>query len=214
MADIFSERDRVLSQELFKQFGKGVAVTKSYIRQSFEIKDNQSTYEFDLGAGNPNQPLPQLLLKLIDLFVANRIAFYLEKVDITKVGNGVLQTYPNPQIFGAQAPDLETAYNGSVQISVNQTILYNNLDTHRFRFIPQTQQSATIANSEQNHTDPFIELEPNIKFSGDQSNKVTLTIPSFAGINIESKTAGIKYFLVMYLNGFLVPNGARLIGGK
>lgn len=212
--DPFSERDRELSQKLFKEFGQGVAVTKSYIRQGMEIKDNQSSYLYDLGAGNPNAPLPQNLLKLIDLFVANRCAFYIEKQDTTKVGNGILQTYPNPQVFVGQAPDLETFYNGNVQISVNQTILYNSLDTHRFRVIPQTQQSAVNANSEQTHSDPFIELEPNVRFSGDQSNKVTLQIPSFQGINIESKVAGIKYFIVMYLSGFLVPNGARLIGGR
>jgi hypothetical protein len=217
----FNEQDRIAFEQLKASYPNNV-ISQSYLRQAQPLTNGQGAYQYSLV--NPqggNTPLPNKLLNVTDLFLMTRLGFYLLKQvttsGVVEVGAFELQTYPNPTYFPAVAgppafnpQDLEVIYNGNFSLTVNNILLINAGSMKRFRVVPQTQQSATIAKSEIDLSDALVPVVPYPVLVGTQSIQLQVNVPVFTGMEIQSVTAGTEYQLVCYAEGFLVAQGSAV----
>lgn len=208
----YSPRLQEIKNQLRNAYGADMPLFDSYLRQSQKIENNKSIYEFSLTANNSgNIPLPEQLLQVTDGFYCYAMGFFLLAEVVGEEGTGVLQTYPNQAVFNAKT-DLEVFYNAQFSVQINQTLVVQNAPMKPFRVVNTTIQS--VANdfvlSESLVNDGFKELEPNLKLAGTQKIKVSVTIPTFSGIDIASTTEGTEYKLVCMPLGFSLPNGSQI----
>src|SRR5689334_17283453 len=129
---------RELLQRANEKFPGGSA-TLSFLRQQVELKNNQTTLLFDFDGNQPGVSTERKLSSK-DGFFAHSLGLYLLIEDSAKPGSGVLQSYPNYQtiirkagILVANASDLEALYNGQMKAQIDQTVVFDGLDTRRFR---------------------------------------------------------------------------------
>jgi hypothetical protein len=92
---------------------------------------------------------------------------------------------------------------------VDKSKIYEFFSADNFQVIPQTQQSATIAKSQRGQDDGFVAIDPLQMWNGERVNQVILTIPTFAGIAIESQVAGTDNLVVFMPRGFLLSNASN-----
>jgi hypothetical protein len=191
------------------------AVTESFLRQDVTLVNGQSTYNFNFSevtAGGT--PLPQKLLAQTDLFVCTSLGYGLLRSVTGEEGTAIFQTYVNDTLFPAAAGftpgDLRVFWNGSIVISVGQTKLWNGLDTFRFWYVPQTQESATIDFSQNEDNGGFIPMMPIWKLFGQSNNLLTVNIAAFATMEVASVVAGTLNKLTVIPRGFIVPNGGTV----
>lgn len=178
------------------KYGKG-KVTKSFLRQELILKNNQAAYEFDFD-GKRNQKASERLLAAQDIFFVLSLALYLVKETDGKEGSGVLLTHVDSAVFAAVAgftpAHLEAIYNGYIQGKMGNTVVFEALQAKNFRKLP----------SELLNRDGSVEIDPTIVLYGQEKNKLTLNIPSFAGIEVASVAAGVSHKIVLIPEGFLV----------
>lgn len=208
--NLFSARNLQIKEALRKDYGLSMPLYNSYLRQSQVIQNNVSQYKFGLVSQQNNFSLPDQFLKVTDGFYAYALGFFLMKEVDADTGTGVLQTYPNATVFGAQAGDLEVFYNGSYSIQINQTVVVQDAPMKMHRVANTTLQSASNTLSESHVDDGFVELEPNLKLAGTQKIEIAVNIPTFSGIDIESGVGGTSYKLVCMPLGFSLPNGSSI----
>jgi hypothetical protein len=205
-------------ENLRETYGAEVPLFDSYLRAKQPLLNNKSQYDFNIVLQSGGQAvLPELKLQITDAFYCYAIGLFLEREETAKPGKAVLQTYPNetyfPVVVGPPAftpADLEAIYNGYMQIQVNQTVICQYLPTSQFRTVDTTLQSGTNNKSERHVDDGFVELEPNLKLAGSQNIKISVVMPSWANIAIESQSAGFVNNLVLMPLGFLIPNESAI----
>lgn len=189
-------------------------ITRSFLRQEVVITNTNSKYEFDFNQDSSKQGnKTERLLRRQDIFYADSVGMFLVREVAAELGTGVLQTYPNPVAFPAAAgftpADLEIFYNAFLSAQIDQKIFFEFLDTQLFLCVPESQQiAAGIERSQRSPNDGFIDLEPNLVLSGKRTNKLEINVPTFAGAEVASVTAGTDHKIVMYARGFLIPGVA------
>lgn len=184
----------------------GHVVSRSFLRHDIPLKSNRSLYEANFLAENGQIELPQSRLSRTDSFMALMLGFFLLAEKDDKPGSAVLQTYPNPTVFAGAAAleDLEVFYNGEIDIQVNNVIISERFPLRDFRYVGETQKTgATSENSKGSHAGMVL-LPPRVNLNGAEKNRIAVRIPSYAGIDLESGTAGETFKLVAYLDGFLI----------
>jgi len=149
-----------------------------------------------------------------DLFFMVGMGLFIVREETGKEGRAVLQTYPNentfPVVAGFKPTDLEVIYNGRLSMKVGAVEYISILDTNRFRFVPETQQSAATNKDEFSEDNNFAELPTHYKLRGTDQTEISIVLPTFNGIEIESVTAGFTHRLVLIPKGFIIKNGAKL----
>lgn len=149
-----------------------------------------------------------------DLFFMVSLGLFIARMETGKEGRAVLTTYPNefqfPVVAGFTPSDLEAVYNGKLSMKVGPTEYISILDTNRFRYVPETQQSAATNKDEFSEENNFAELPTHYKLRGTDQIELSAVLPFFNGIQIESVTAGFKHVLVVAPKGFIIKNGANL----
>jgi hypothetical protein len=205
---MIDQRVRQKFEDLKKQY-PGSVPTISFLRHEQVLKDNKSIYEFDFNSRNDALESERRLSDK-DVFLALDMGLYLIAEKDAEPGSGQLLSYPAAAQFPDVATDatagtkgfkrahLEVVYNGKMSVNVQNNIVFEALDTRRFR----KQNSAA---SEQGYNDGLVNLEPYIVLNGKNKNKVVVQIPTFGGILIESSTAGVEHRLVAYAVGILIP---------
>jgi hypothetical protein len=161
------------------------------------------------------QPLKtEVRLNKNDLFFMIGLGMFITRQETGKEGRAVLTTYPNefvfPAVAGFKPSDLEALYNGKISMKVGDREYISTLDTNRFRFVPETQQSGATNKDEFSEDNNFSELPTHYKLRGTDQIDLSVVFPSFNGIEIESVTAGFKHQLVLVPKGFIIKNGANL----
>lgn len=200
----------------YEQYNKGFTIQESFLRRELAITNNLQTYTFKFLQGDQTQGPTEYFLNKNDVFEMTSIGMYLTGRTTAQDGAEELQTYPNIQAFPAAAGftprHLYVFYNAYLSYSVGTTTFVQNLDTKRFFYVPQTQQSAATNYSQVDlENDGRIFLEPALTVSGANDNTFNIVVPTFAGIQVASVTAGLTNVLVLDLRGFLVKGAAQAI---
>lgn len=203
-------RDRALFEALKKMF-PGITPQPSYLREEQKLENNKTAYVFEF-RNDEQSKLPKVGLARQDLFVSNVWGLFLLREADAALGTGVLQTYVNTTYFPAAAgftPEhLNLVYAGYLQATVNDQIVFNAIQNEGFQSIPQTLQSGTNIRSERKPIDGYQTIDPNFVLNGELTRNITLNIPSIAGMQIESVTAGTSNKVVLVQKGFLLRGAA------
>lgn len=194
----------------------------AFLRSEVLLQSGQSRYAFNLGKNVGNPRATERRLDQNDAFIATHIALMLLAENPATPGVGVLQTFPNPVAFVAEANNvnpahLENIYNGSLSIKVDDKVYSDGLLLAPCRVVNTTQQRAGAtadganAYSEKKGWDGFIELSPTITFDGSRKNEVYLDIPVWNGQQAQYVTAATRIYAVLIQYGYLAT-GASNVG--
>jgi hypothetical protein len=167
-------------------------LTQSDLILEQQLLTTLTTYVFPV-LTNDNGPSgsrfnTEIRLTQQDCFIASSWGFFLlnpaSAVDTTFIA----QTYPNALVFttGGLSAALETLYNSICRITVNNDVILPVWSVSRHRYVPQTQQTATITGVENGNPyaeidlsqDGFYPIEPNILFVGSKGYQIQLILPS------------------------------------
>ena len=121
-------------------------------------------------------------LNLQDIFVASEISVLIGVGSSTST-KAALYTYPNGSIFTASTDDdLLSIYNGSLNLTINNSQVLPAWDVYRHYFVPQTQggvgiTAQTVFPIDQNDASDngFYPVEPGIVFNGAANINFQLT---------------------------------------
>jgi hypothetical protein len=195
------------------------------LRQELTLKNNQGNYAADFKTANAASTTEQLL-GITDAFGANQLLVCIGVRNKTKPGSIVLTTYPSleaiapafnnstaasPSVAAIQAvADLEAVFSGITQARIDSTVIFDGLDTRRFRYVPQTQAGLFASQAQSRYADGLVSIEPQLYFDGARKNQVQVNVPTFTGMAIEPDNANFELVLVVIAYGFRVQGGANL----
>lgn len=213
-------RDRLILDKIKAdpRFATKPTPTLSYLRVEVPITNDTETLVF-LPAKNDNGSprKTERLLSVQDSFWSTEIGLFLLTEETAKPGTGVLFSYPNPVelLKSANAPadvvasHFNTIYNGRLEARMEQSVIFENMDTARFYHVPQTQLSAISDTDQFIPGQGFQETEPQLIIDGQQKTQITVTIPTFSGRKMAATKSGWENRLVLYVRGYLIPGSAK-----
>ena len=206
-------RNRALYEKALGLFPNTLP-TISYLREEVDLVNNNGVYKFTFNEQAGVKPTERKL-SIKDAFVANELGIFLLVEHKDKPGSGVLMTYPNALELAkagtSSAEDTEALYNGWLRAQVDQSVLFEAIDTRRFRRVGDTQLSAINDKDEQHYAHGMLQIEPNIVLVGSRRNELTLQLPQFnVTPNIAATNATHKVKAVIICSGYYIPGGAAL----
>jgi len=225
-AVIDTEHSRVVSDRINALFGDlNFIVQPAYIRSENVISNTKNSYSFETRSDRLANITGRPLQKGVDnndLFFVSDWGLYLDNRVTTSKSQVVLQTFPNSIAFAAATTgctyaQLDIFYNSSIQFQVGSTVWYEAYDTQRFRYVPQTQQTAATTAAAGNYSqaslkDTLVPIAPYAVLSGSASNIIQLNIPALpdtADMAVDTGTQATgENVLTLYFNGFVIKNGA------
>lgn len=197
---------------------KGISPEKvswSFLRRAVLMNPANSEYTFQLRKDTGDYLVHDRLLDLNDSFVIFAMGQRLLAENPALPGTGLLQTYPNNQVFPAAAGEvtplhLNIFYNGSYQIKVDEVVYGPAIATDEMLVVRTTQQSSASTFSERFDMDGCVTMGTDITLNGSRKNEVTLKVPTFAGLQIQNVTAAARNYVVYYAYGFLISGGGNI----
>lgn len=195
------ERDRQLLEMINTQHGKGKA-TKGSLRQELALQNQKNSYEFDFD-GKRQSKTSEVLLAAQDIFYANRLALYLIREESGKEGTGELFSYIDATVFAAATgfvpAHLNVIWNGRIQCQLGTKVIMESFSSRLFH-----KRAEELLDR-----DGSVDLEPALILYGQEKNKLSLILPTFAGIQIQSIVTGTDNKVVLIADGFLVTGVAK-----
>lgn len=160
-------------------------LTQSYLRSEVALSTSIANYHLPVlvnDTQNGAVRVNEKRLNLQDIFVASEIAVLIGVGSSTST-KAALYTYPNGVIFTASTDDdLLSIYNGSLNLTINNSQVLPAWDVYRHYSVPQTQggvgiTAQTIFPVDQNDgaADGFYPVEPGIVFNGAANINFQLT---------------------------------------
>ena len=160
-------------------------LTQSYLRSEVALSTSIANYHLPVlvnDTQNGAVRVNEKRLNLQDIFVASEIAVLIGVGSSTST-KAALYTYPNGTIFTtATDDDLLSIYNGSLNLTINNSQVLPAWDVYRHYSVPQTQggvgiTAQTIFPVDQNNgaADGFYPVEPGIVFNGAANINFQLT---------------------------------------
>lgn len=216
---ISPERDRaILSRVRTIAEQKGVDASKvqpSFLRVAVLLDPSKSAYDFVIRKDVGGSLVHDVKLDQNDAFVMSKMGILLLGENPATPGSGLLQTYPNNLVFPLQAAEvnplhLNTIYNGSVKIKVDDRTFAEAIPTNPMLAVRTTQQASASTFSERFLDDGLIELTPDITLNGSKKNEITLKVPTFTGLQIQYVTPTTRIYAVFYAKGFLIIGGSNV----
>jgi hypothetical protein len=191
-------------------------LSQSYIRSEVALSTTTTTYHVpilinDNQNGSTSSYPTSALLNLQDAFVISGIFVGFANTADSTTSAFRVRTFPSPINTGSLAASvaMETLYNGSLQLTVNNRQILTQFPLTNCLSIPQTQQ--LVANT----TTPFNALdqneqfssatypmEPNIVLVGSKNNVCQVVLPAAIGT---LPTAGAPRLVVIF-TGILAQN--------
>lgn len=201
--------DLALAIENMKKRGiisKSTVVSPSALKVKVTLENNKSNYRFDIQAAS-GQAADEIKLDINDSFFCTHIGFYLVAENTAGNLNVPYQTYPNEVVFAntGTVADLEAIYKGTLDVKVQSTVVYEDIDLQRFRAVPQTQQTAATDRSQQDPYQGLMELTPNLFLNGRASNEINVNLPTQGGVDWAGTTT-FENKIVFVALGFLAKN--------
>jgi hypothetical protein len=185
-------------------------------RSELALGNNSQIYEFPiLAEDSVKKSKTESRINKNDTFFMTSLSLQLVRRQVDKEALDVLQTYPNSVAFPDVAGQfdhthLEAIYNGKLQLEINTQKILEDLSTSIFREVPETLQVAGVPFSQKDRNTGVYALPKHVKIYGSETNKISLTIPTFTGMKIqdESALATIENRVVLVAYGFLIK-GAK-----
>ena len=189
---------------------KDAVLTQSYLRSEVALSTSVANYHLPVlvnDSQNGAVRVNERRLNLQDIFVCNEIAV-LVGVGASTSTTAALYTYPNGVIFtSATDTDLLSIYNGSLNLSINNSQILPAWDVYRHYCVPQTQggvgiTAQTIFPVDQNNAsaDGFYPVEPGIVMNGAANINFQLTA------NGAPATILANSFICVIQRGILLQN--------
>ena len=180
-------------------------LSQSYLRSEITLSTTQTLYTFPILVNDNSVPATNTmnLLNLQDAFYCSEMAIYFAAPSGATDTTFPLVSYPNTTQFPTGAADqLNTFYNGKMQIIINNRQIVPALDLYRFYDAAQTQQPAVTNSVDQfsGKSNGLYPVEPGIVFVGSKQNVVQISIPNA----LTSVTANSR--VVLYMRGHLAQN--------
>jgi len=198
----------------------GCIIGDSFLQMEQPLINGNTTIEFDPAKNVNSDRRTESKLDRNDIFVATHMGLFLCANSLDAAGKtkgvGVFQTYPNLQHFPAitttpvfTPANLEAVFNGRLTVKINNKEESPLIDTRRFRYVPQTQQSAAGNYSMFKLEDALVALTPTINLFGNKENKITLALPS--ATDIAAQATNTENLVILFTKGFVIK-GASLKG--
>lgn len=206
----------------------GYVISPSFIRQEREITVSNSPIAFNLKQTSESVPTA-VELDDSDQFYCTKVGVFLKKTKGDTSPNhsyAMLHTYPNRAEFADgtkfKGEMLEAIYHGSLSVSTEQTTYIERLPMIHFRAVPEFPQGTTTA-SNATTTTFSIGVSPYMKglseisgfgvlqFNGRKRHEIRVTTPTDSSIVLVNDVAGMRNWLVLYLEGWLVKGAGRQV---
>lgn len=201
----------------------GLRATEGTLRLETALASSAS-YTFQINQ-NQSQVVTAISLRQGDAFVATSIGLFLKKAGSSTsptdaeqaVAN--LHTFADPTVFtgSGEAVNLNSIYNSTLQLNINNNILTQSLDTLRYKRVATAQQGLAVSTAASNNAYfqsgwdsadyGFMTFNQAIAFNGQANNSVSLTLPT--GVNCAG-TSSVNYAVLMF-RGVLIINGAEMV---
>jgi hypothetical protein len=186
------------------------------------VRNNQSAYQFvsQVGQNQANTGVLTRQLDFNDVMIVTALQFGIYEADTTKPGyvKENLQFFPLTDYFTANAgftpADLFQLYQGGLQIKIGTNVVAENIALIDALYIPDTQEgnSATTEYSGTQIGAGIIPLFSHIIFDGSQNNIISLTAPTFNGIEWEQTAADTEVRIVLRPTGVKIKGAAGVKG--
>ena len=181
-------------------------LTQSFIRLEQPMVAGNTLYTFPLLVNQGSVFNTEQRLNLQDSFVISEIGMFVAGPTSATDTTFKLFAYPNFLVFTAPANvNLQTLYNGKLNISVNNNTILPAWDLQRHWVTTQVQQNAALAaavfaDQYSGKEDGYYPCEPNIVLVGSKNYQITIQLP--AGI----ATVIANSRIVLNLRGILAQN--------
>jgi len=176
------------AKALVRGLGYGVdqaVLTQSYLRSEVALSTSIANYHIPVlvnDTQNGSVRVNEKRLNLQDIFVTSEISVLIGVGAGTNTA-AALYTYPNGVIFtSATDTDLLSIYNGSLNLTINNSQILPAWDVYRHYYVPQTQggvgiTAQTIFPVDQNDasSNGFYPVEPGIVMNGAANINFQLT---------------------------------------
>ncbi len=160
-------------------------LTQSDLQLEQPLLANTNTYNFpvmvNIQSANNNQFNTELRLKNQDTFLPQYIGIFLAFPTSTVDTTWRPKTYP--PAFGANAVQLESIYQGQLNVMVNNRNYITNWKLSRHLVVPMTQQTAPVGPaSPEDQFDGgdmgFYPMQPYVIISGSSNMQITVNLPA------------------------------------
>jgi len=201
----------------------GLRATEGALRLEAPLASSAS-YTFQINQ-TTSQVATEIRLRQGDAFIATSIGLFLKKAGSSTTPTDAeqavanLHTFPDPTVFtgSGEAVNLNSIYNSTLQLNINNNILTQSLDTLRYKRVSGAQQGLAVSTAASNNSYfqsswetadyGFMTFNQAIAFNGQANNSVQLTLP--AGI-ANAGTSSVNYAVLMF-RGVLIINGADMV---
>ncbi len=193
-----------------------------YLRSEV-VLGQQNEITFRTGTNEPNNGGAGIFatenrLDINDAFFVTHYGLYFYKFT-TAAGNAArsrarLHSFPNATVFGANAPELEGAYNGKLSLRVDDTVFIDSMDVRRFYNARTAQQGVAVSTAASNNAytaddwsgaEMFAnETDPLVRLNGPGKNVIRVALPDTMNFGLVPTETIVA---VCYLRGWLSQNG-------
>lgn len=223
-ADLIRERFATINSEAVNYSGGKIYAEPSKIRIEAQLKSGQGRYEFNIKKQDIDNSWEKSLDRN-DIFVPNFMGLLIALRSTTNPMTEVLRSFPivndgvNPSAYpaGFTADDADAIYNGSLQWTIDNGVLFNAYPTENFKKVPETQPAfildstnAVVRQSIKSEWDIKSALElviPKLILAGTRDHRVTVNFEA-SGLTFAT-TSGYTPYLVFYMDGFLIKGGCE-----
>ncbi|NDF13540.1 MAG: hypothetical protein EB060_12100 [Proteobacteria bacterium] len=181
-------------------------LSQSYIRSEVLLTTTATRYRFPLLVNDNFSTVTNTsnLLNLQDAFYISHAALFFAKPTSSTDTTFQLVTYPNSIIFSTAntAASLYTWYNAYFTLTVNNRVIWPQLDAYRFYDVPQTQDgsAAAVIDQQKGSDSALYPIEPGVVLVGSKQNVLECILPAtMAAVETNSRA-------VLYLAGHLAQN--------
>jgi len=244
LATIARIRQSLASRGVIK--GNEVA-TQGYIRLQYDLNQSLSSFTFNVLENQGTQTAGEKRLAITDMFTITHWGLFIGRVPITTAGTYTnisaaqfslmkLYTNNNPLVFtdgtaragstitgnvtNAGGDNLDSMYNGFLQVTVDRERLIDGYDLRRFWRVDTAQEgnaqssAATLAKqqvfqleSSQGPNYGMSEVDPEITLNGVGQNDITITLPNSTSF---APSTAYANFAVLVARGIRWQNASKL----
>lgn len=229
IADLIRSRFAELNAQMQGFSNSEIYPEPSKIRIECQLKPGQGRYEFNIKKQDIDNAWEKSLDRN-DVFVPNFMGLLLALRPTSNPMTEVLRSFPvindgvKPSAYAAgfTTGDAEAIYNGTLNWTIGNGVLFNAYPTEDFKKVPRTQK-AFILDSQDAAVTESVETEWNIKkalelvipkliLCGTRDHKVTVNFNA-SGLSFAT-TADYTPYLVFYMDGFLIKGGCEHFDGQ
>jgi len=225
-AKAFSRRQALFNEKAGQYARSGVISTPSYLRLESLATGSTSQFLFNTLDTSGTKSVTERRLKLNDTFTITDVAFYIQADSSTTINSptdtertkGRMYTYPNPNVsaIGAKTDELESIYNGYLQLRIDSTTFIDAFPMRQFYRVGTSQAGvgSTATNNVSIPRDEWplgmygrAEMLPSIELNGQANIEWSINLPTAQDC---SAPASSYINLVLVFLGFLNQGAASV----